>query len=314
MSFKIIYMGTPDFAVPSLQILVDNGYEIVAVITAPDKPAGRGQQLQMSAVKKYALEKGLNVLQPTNLKDENFLKELKALHADLGVVVAFRMLPKVVWAMPKNGTINLHGSLLPQYRGAAPINWAVINGEKESGVTTFFLNDTIDTGAIILQEKVKLSDTTTAGELHDALMDLGKKVVLDTVYRIQTNNLNLLYQEDLLVRAMKAAPKIFKETCKIDWSENMDSVYNKVRGLSPYPAAWTNLHKDGQEILMKIYASEKSEEKIEIGKIVSDQKNTLLIGCGNGAIKVTHLQLAGKNKMLVSDFLKGYNVSSCFVK
>ncbi len=314
MSFKIIYMGTPDFAVPSLQILVDNGYDVVAVITAPDKPAGRGQQLQMSAVKKYALEKGLNILQPTNLKDENFLKELKALNADLGVVVAFRMLPKVVWAMPKNGTINLHGSLLPQYRGAAPINWAVINGEKESGVTTFFLNDTIDTGAIILQEKVKLSDTTTAGELHDSLMDLGKKVVLDTVYRIQTNNINLLYQEDLLVKAMKAAPKIFKETCRIDWKENVDNIYNKIRGLSPYPAAWTNLQKDNQEILMKIYASEKSEEKIEVGKIVSDQKNILLIGCGNGAIKVTQLQLAGKNKMLVSDFLKGYNVSNCFVK
>jgi methionyl-tRNA formyltransferase len=314
VSFKIIYMGTPDFAVPSLQILVDNGYDVVAVITAPDKPAGRGQQLQMSAVKKYALEKGLNILQPTNLKDENFLKELKALNADLGVVVAFRMLPKVVWAMPKNGTINLHGSLLPQYRGAAPINWAVINGEKESGVTTFFLNDTIDTGAIILQEKVKLSDTTTAGELHDSLMDLGKKVVLDTVYRIQTNNINLLYQEDLLVKAMKAAPKIFKETCRIDWKENVDNIYNKIRGLSPYPAAWTNLQKDNQEILMKIYASEKSEEKIEVGKIVSDQKNILLIGCGNGAIKVTQLQLAGKNKMLVSDFLKGYNVSNCFVK
>lgn len=307
-------MGTPDFAVPSLQILVDNGYDVVAVITAPDKPAGRGQQLQMSAVKKYALEKGLNILQPTNLKDENFLKELKALNADLGVVVAFRMLPKVVWAMPKNGTINLHGSLLPQYRGAAPINWAVINGEKESGVTTFFLNDTIDTGAIILQEKVKLSDTTTAGELHDSLMDLGKKVVLDTVYRIQTNNLNLLYQEDLLVRAMKAAPKIFKETCRINWSEGVDTIYNKIRGLSPYPAAWTNLQKDGQEILMKIYASEKSDEKIEEGKIVSDQKKTLLIGCGNGAIKITQLQLAGKNKMLVSDFLKGYNVSSCLVR
>lgn len=307
-------MGTPDFAVPSLQILVDSGYDVVAVITAPDKPAGRGQQLQMSAVKKYALEKGLNILQPTNLKDENFLKELKALNADLGVVVAFRMLPKVVWAMPKNGTINLHGSLLPQYRGAAPINWAVINGEKESGVTTFFLNDTIDTGAIILQEKVKLSDTTTAGELHDSLMDLGKKVVLDTVYRIQTNNLNLLYQEDLLVRAMKAAPKIFKETCRINWSEGVDTIYNKIRGLSPYPAAWTNLQKDGQEILMKIYASEKSDEKIEEGKIVSDQKKTLLIGCGNGAIKITQLQLAGKNKMLVSDFLKGYNVSSCLVR
>ena len=307
-------MGTPDFAVPSLQILVDNGYDVVAVITAPDKPAGRGHQLQMSPVKKYALEKGLNILQPTNLKDENFLKELKSLNADLQVVVAFRMLPKAVWAMPKNGTFNLHASLLPQYRGAAPINWAVINGEKESGVTTFFLNDTIDTGAIILQEKVKLSDTTTAGELHDNLMNLGKNVVLDTVYRIQTNNLHLLYQEDLLVKELKPAPKIFKETCKIDWNKDASSIYNMIRGLSPYPAAWTQLNKDGEEILLKIFASEKTDHSIAVGEIQSDGKSQLLIGCGNGALRITELQLAGKKRMSTSDFLKGYNVNSCFVK
>jgi len=307
-------MGTPDFAVPSLQILVDNGYDVVAVITAPDKPAGRGHQLQMSSVKKYALEKGLNILQPTNLKDENFLKELKSLNADLQVVVAFRMLPKAVWAMPKNGTFNLHASLLPQYRGAAPINWAVINGEKESGVTTFFLNDTIDTGAIILQEKVKLSDTTTAGELHDNLMNLGKNVVLDTVYRIQTNNLHLLYQEDLLVKELKPAPKIFKETCKIDWTKDVTYIYNMIRGLSPYPSAWTNLVKDGEEILMKIYASEKTELSIPVGEIQSDNKSQLLIGCGNGALRITELQLAGKKRMSTADFLKGFSVSSCFVK
>ncbi len=306
-------MGTPDFAVPSLQILVDNGYDVVAVITAPDKPAGRGHKLQMSAVKKYAVEKGLNVLQPTHLKDENFVAELKTLKADLQVVVAFRMLPKVIWAMPKNGTFNLHASLLPQYRGAAPINWAVINGEKESGVTTFFLNDTIDTGAIILQEKVKLQNDTTAGELHDTLMNLGKNVVLDTVYRIQTNNLNLLYQEDLLVKELKPAPKIFKDTCKINWSENAHTIYNRVRGLSPYPTAWTNLIKDGAEILMKIYSSEISEEKLEVGKIKTDNKTHLLIGCGNGALKINELQLAGKNRMKTEDFLKGYNVIDTYV-
>ncbi len=308
-SLRIVFMGTPDFAVPSLQILVENSYNVVAVITAPDKPAGRGHKIQQSPVKKYALEKGLTVLQPTNLKSEEFIAELKALNANLQVVVAFRMLPEVIWKMPALGTFNLHGSLLPQYRGAAPINWAVINGDAESGVTTFFINENIDTGKIILQEKIKLSPTTTAGELHDQLMELGKKLVLDTVYRIQTNNLSLLNQKDLLIKELKPAPKIFKETCKIDWTKNTQTLYNLIRGLSPYPAAWTTIKKGEEEIGMKIFAAEISDKQISPGAMESDNKTYLYIGCADGALKITHLQLAGKNRMKTEDLLKGFNAT-----
>lgn len=309
-SLRIVFMGTPDFAVPSLQILVENSYNVVGVITAPDKPAGRGHKIQQSPVKKYALEKGLNILQPTNLKSEEFINELKALNANLQVVVAFRMLPEVIWKMPALGTFNLHASLLPQYRGAAPINWAVINGDAESGVTTFFINENIDTGKIILQEKIKLSPTTTAGELHDQLMMMGKQLVLDTVYRIQTNNLSLLNQKDLLVKELKPAPKIFKETCKIDWSKDTQTVYNLIRGLSPYPAAWTTIKKENEEILMKIFAAEISDKQCAPGTIESDNKTYLYIGCGDGSLKITHLQLAGKNRMKTEDLLKGFNIGA----
>ncbi len=302
-------MGTPDFAVPSLQILIEKNYNVVGVITAPDKPAGRGHKIQQSPVKKYAVEKGLNVLQPTNLKSEEFIQELKALNANLQVVVAFRMLPEVIWKMPALGTFNLHGSLLPQYRGAAPINWAVINGDAESGVTTFFINETIDTGKIILQEKIKLSPDTTAGELHDQLMELGKKLVLDTVYRIQTNNLSLLNQKDLLIKELKPAPKIFKADCKIDWTKNTQSVYNLIRGLSPYPAAWTSITKDGEEILVKIFSAEISDKHLSPGEMESDNKTYLYIGCHDGALKITQLQLAGKNRMKTEELLKGFNSS-----
>jgi methionyl-tRNA formyltransferase len=308
-SLRIVFMGTPDFAVPSLQILVENNYNVVAVITAPDKPAGRGHKIQQSPVKKYALEKGLTILQPTNLKSEEFIAELKAINANLQVVVAFRMLPEVIWKMPALGTFNLHGSLLPQYRGAAPINWAVINGDAESGVTTFFINENIDTGKIILQEKIKLSPNTTAGELHDQLMELGKKIVLDTVYRIQTNNLSLLNQKDLLIKELKPAPKIFKETCKIDWTKNTQTLYNLIRGLSPYPAAWTTIKKGEEEILMKIFAAEISDKHLAPGEMESDNKTYLYIGCADGALKITHLQLAGKNRMKTEDLLKGFNTT-----
>ncbi|MFM7023419.1 MAG: methionyl-tRNA formyltransferase [Flavobacteriales bacterium] len=306
-SLRIVFMGTPDFAVPSLQILVDNGYNVVGVITAPDKPAGRGHKIQQSPVKKYAVEKGLNVLQPTNLKSEEFIAELKALNAHLQVVVAFRMLPEVIWKMPELGTFNLHASLLPQYRGAAPINWAIINGDAESGVTTFFINQDIDTGKIILQEKIKLTPDMTAGELHDQLMNIGKTLVLDTVYRIQTNNLSLLNQKDLLVKELKPAPKIFKETCKINWNKNVEEVYNLIRGLSPYPAAWTNIKKENEETLMKIFTAEKSEKQLKPGFIESD-KTAIYIGCANGALKITLLQLAGKNRMKTEELLKGFNI------
>jgi len=308
-SLRIVFMGTPDFAVPSLQILIENNYEVVGVITAPDKPAGRGHKIQLSPVKKYALEKGLTILQPTNLKSEEFISELKALNANLQIVVAFRMLPEVIWKMPALGTFNLHGSLLPQYRGAAPINWAVINGDAESGVTTFFINENIDTGKIILQEKIKISPSTTAGELHDQLMELGKKLVLDTVYRIQTNNLSLLNQKDLLIKELKPAPKIFKQDCKIDWTKNKEAIYNLIRGLSPYPTAWTTIAKDGEEILMKIFSAEISDKHLAPGTLESDNKTHLYIGCNNGALKIIHLQLAGKNRMNTEDLLKGFSTT-----
>ena len=307
-SLRIVFMGTPDFAVPALQILVENNYNIVGVITAPDKPAGRGHKIQQSPVKQYALEKGLNVLQPLNLKADEFIAELKALDAQLQVVVAFRMLPEVIWRMPSKGTFNLHGSLLPQYRGAAPINWAVINGDSESGVTTFFINENIDTGRIILQEKVKLTSNTTAGELHDQLMEIGKKLVLDTVYRIQTDNLSLLNQKDLLIKDLKAAPKIFKADCKIDWTKNASQIHNLIRGLSPYPAAWTTLKKGDEEILLKIFAAEISDKIVAPNTIESDNKTHLYIGCQNGSLKIKQLQLAGKNRMNTEDLLKGFNI------
>lgn len=248
---RIIFMGTPEFATATLAKVLDEGYKVVGVITAPDRPAGRGRKLQQSDVKRYAVSKGLRVLQPTNLKNEGFLSELKALKANLQIVVAFRMLPKVVWAMPEYGTFNLHASLLPDYRGAAPINWAIINGETETGATTFFIDDEIDTGEIILQENTHIAENDTAGTLHDRLMHLGADLVVKTVRQIENGSVKTVKQEN--ASPLKMAHKIHRETCEIDWSDSLEAIHNKIRGLSPYPAAWTTLINGNQNIPLKIY-------------------------------------------------------------
>jgi len=309
---KIVFMGTPEFAVASLDILVKNHYEIVAVVTVPDKPAGRGQQLQQSAVKKYALEKGLKVLQPEKLKDEKFISTLKELKADLQIVVAFRMLPEVVWNMPPLGTYNLHGSLLPKYRGAAPINWAVINGETESGVTTFKLKHEIDTGNVLFQEKTPITPSTTAGELHDSLMDIGAKLILKTVQAIEGGDYELKPQDDTL---SMHAPKLFKETCRINWNQDIFKIHNLVRGLSPYPTAYTDFKdKHNQMIGIKIFKSE-IEEVIHSdtpGIVKSDGKSFLKVACQNGYLHINELQMAGKKRMSIEDFLRGFNPEKDF--
>ena len=300
-------MGTPEFAVASLDILIQNNYNVVAVVTVPDKPSGRGQQLQQSAVKKYALEKGLKVLQPEKLKDEFFINELKELKADLQIVVAFRMLPEVVWNMPQLGTYNLHGSLLPKYRGAAPINWAVINGETETGVTSFKLKHDIDTGNILFQSKVPINKNTIAGELHDTLMQLGALVVLKTVQAIETGNYDLKPQDD---SQSIHAPKLFKETCKIEWNNTAEKIYNFIRGLSPYPAAFTEfIDKNNQRQGIKIFSSEIEEvnHSLSLGTVVAD-KNFLKVACINGFIHIKELQMAGKKRMLIEEFLRGFKM------
>lgn len=301
---KIVFMGTPEFAVSSLDILVQNGYEIVGVITVPDKPAGRGHKLQQSAVKKYALEHNLPILQPEKLKDPVFIEQLQALNADLQVVVAFRMLPAVVFQMPRYGTFNLHASLLPQYRGAAPINWAVINGDTESGVTTFFIEQQIDTGNIIFQEKTPIAPNQTAGELHDVLMDIGAKLVLKTVQAIEAGNCTTQPQPNL--PELRPAPKIFTETCCINWQQPTAQVYNFVRGLSPYPAAFTTLH----DKILKIYQAKPIIEMYNqtAGTFVTDQKTYLHIATADGWIDVLELQMEGKKRMGVQEFLRGNKV------
>lgn len=306
-------MGTPEFAVASLDILIKNNYNVVGVVTVPDKPAGRGQQIQQSAIKKYAVEHKLNLLQPEKLKDENFIAELKSLKADVQFVVAFRMLPEVVWHMPKMGTYNLHASLLPKYRGAAPINWAIINGEKESGVTTFKLKHQIDTGNILFQEKVKIEPTTTAGELHDKLMLVGAELILKTVAEIERSfvsgkELDFLPQDDQLACH---APKIFKEDCQIDWTKPGNEINNFIRGLSPYPTAFTQL-KNGEDPiqLVKIFNS-----KFEIftpnhpnGLLLTDNKTYLKVFCEDGLIEVEEIQLQGKKKIGIREFLRGFKI------
>ena len=297
---RIVFMGTPDFAVPSLDILVQHNYEIVGVITAPDKPAGRGQQLHQSAVKKYAVEKNLAVLQPEKLKNADFINELKALEPNLFIVVAFRMLPELVWQMPEYGTFNLHASLLPQYRGAAPINWAVINGEKETGVTTFFLQQEIDTGNIILQEKINIEDEDNAGSVHDKLMDIGSQLVLKTVQQIEENSVTEQPQE---LTTSKHAPKIYKETCLIDWNKPVLEIHNLIRGLSPYPTAFT--HLDGK--VLKIYKSEVILRQAHDDKAyLTDNKTYLSFKCANGYLDILELQLEGKKRMKVDEFLRGH--------
>ena len=304
-SIRIIYMGTPDFAVESLRALVEGGYNVVAVVTMPDKPAGRGHQLQYSAVKQYALSVGLPILQPERLKDESFLQELRSYNADLQIVVAFRMLPEVVWNMPRLGTFNLHASLLPQYRGAAPINWAVINGEKETGATTFMLQHEIDTGNIILQERISIADDENVGSVHDRLMTMGAGLVTRTVDLIIDSENNsqpvlTIPQDDSL--QLKAAPKIFKDTCAIDFSRSAEQVYNHIRGLSPYPAAWISEMPSSHPLSQvlkgaKVYKAATTQ--------LAEQKGHIIIPCAQGYIDLLELQLPGKKRMDASALLNG---------
>jgi len=295
---RIVYMGTPEFAVAPLKALVEGGYEIVAVVTMPDKPAGRGHHIQYSAVKEYALSVGLPVLQPEKLKDEGFVNELRSYQADLQIVVAFRMLPEVVWAMPRLGTFNLHASLLPQYRGAAPINWAVINGDKETGVTTFMLKHEIDTGNIILQERMPIGEDENVGSVHDRLMELGTGLVLRTVDLIDESDTNgtplpTTPQDEIAAEDLRPAPKIFKETCEIDTAKTVAEVHNFVRGLSPYPAAWCNLTIGGTRYEnVKVFATQKG-------------KGAISLQCADGEISLTELQLPGKRRMAAKDLLNG---------
>lgn len=305
---NIVFMGTPDFAVGILDHLVEHGTNIVGVITAPDKPAGRGRKIHTSAVKDYALQKGLRILQPTNLKSEEFLEELKSLQADLQIVVAFRMLPKVVWDMPKLGTFNLHASLLPEYRGAAPINWAIINGEKQTGVSTFFLDDEIDTGKMILQQKTNIDANETAGELHDRLMHIGKETVLETIRLIAENKVELQTQP---AGNHKTAYKLNKENCQINWQLSAEEIHNHIRGLSPYPAAWTTLMNDEQEIPIKIYRStfEKKSHNHPIGKIITDNKKHISVATSDGLLHILELQFPGKKRMETAALLNGVSLA-----
>ena len=305
---RILFMGTPDFAVETLKVLIENKYEVVGVITSPDRPAGRGQKINESAVKKYAVSQNLTVLQPEKLKNPEFLAELKSLNANLQIVVAFRMLPEIVWDMPEYGTFNLHASLLPQYRGAAPINWAIMNGEKESGVTTFFIEKEIDTGKILFQEKVAIGDKDNAGILHDKLMETGGKLVLKTVKAIEEDDFTETSQEELFTseKELKPAHKIFKQDCRIDWNREIKEINNFVRGLSPYPCAWTEFEDNNNKSLTtKIYEVEIIDSKKNEFKVESDNKTFIHISTPSGKLNVIEFQPAGKRKMKVVDFLKG---------
>jgi len=300
-------MGTPEFAAHSLRILIEKKYQVVGVVTAPDKPAGRGLSTQASAVKQAALEYRLPLLQPDKLRDEQFLEDLKSWNADIFVVVAFRMLPEVVWRMPRYGAFNLHASLLPQYRGAAPINWAIINGETTTGLTTFFLDENIDTGQIIFNETISIAPEENAGELHDKMMYAGAELVCKTLDAIIAGNLQTFPQPQVL--PLKPAPKIHKDTCRINWNNNAQDIHNLIRGLSPYPAAFSELTtNDGSNILTKIYAANYAIARHELpnGTIVSDNKTFLKVTCSNGFIDIQELQLAGKKRVVVKDFLLGF--------
>lgn len=308
---RIVFMGTPEFAVASLDRLIINGFNVVAVVTMPDKPIGRHQtQLSSSAIKKYALEHDLPILQPEKLKDDTFLEQLRSFQADLQIVVAFRMLPEVVWNMPRFGTFNLHAALLPQYRGAAPINWAVINGDTETGVTTFFLDHDIDTGRIIRQEKCPIADTDSAGDVHDKLMEIGASLVVDTVNDILSEKVPTIPQSELIADAshLRHAPKIFRETCQIDWQKTIVETYNFIRGLSPYPAAWTNMQTEKSSTIIKIFETEKVfVQPIEpIGTLVVNNGKDLLVAMRNGYLRILSLQAAGKKRMTTREFLNGF--------
>ncbi|MGI6572219.1 MAG: methionyl-tRNA formyltransferase [Fermentimonas sp.] len=313
---RIVFMGTPEFAVESLKTLVGQGYNVVGVVTTPDRPAGRGYKLQPPPVKRYALEQGLPMLQPKKLRDPEFLEELKKWKADLQVVVAFRMLPEVVWGMPPKGTFNLHSSLLPRYRGAAPINWAIINGESETGVTTFFLSHEIDTGPIIFQERTAIKETDTAGSLHDRLMTLGARLVLKTVDAITEGTAPSIPQSELVTdeTLLTLAPKIFTEDCRIDWNQGVNEVYNLIRGLSPYPAAWTELYPSGEKkpLRVKIYACEIVEnvgQRFEdIGTVMTNNRSYLHVNTRDGVVAISDLQVSGKKRLQVGNFLNGYKI------
>lgn len=312
---RIVYMGTPDFAVESLRCLVERGYNIVGVVTGPDKAVGRhGSVLQPTPVKQYAVEHGLRVLQPERLKDEAFIEELRSLQADLQIVVAFRMLPEIVWSMPRLGTFNLHASLLPQYRGAAPINWAVINGDKETGVTTFFLKHEIDTGAVIRQVRVPISDTDCVGDVHDCLMMLGGNVVCDTVDDIIAGTAQATPQEQMITEELRPAPKIFKDTCRINWQKPAKQVYDFILGLSPYPAAWTNLiTPEATEMVVKVFESTivpPKNPELPCGSIETDGKHYIYVHTLDGVLSLRTLQLAGKKRMDVEDFLRGFRLTN----
>jgi len=310
--FKIVFMGTPEFAAESLKALHEAKYCISAVITAPDKPAGRGKKVKKSAVKEYALLHNLNILQPTNLKDPKFISDIKALQADLQIVVAFRMLPEIVWSMPKFGTVNLHASLLPQYRGAAPINHAIMNGETKTGVTTFFIEKEIDTGKIIMQEEVDILPDENAGQLHDKLMDTGSKLILKTTETIINGTVTEIPQSQLIhvKTELKPAPKIFKENCRINWTDSTETVRNFIRGLSPYPGAWTLISDNKENIkTLKIFDSRKTNALIKQipGIIQTDNKQYLKISCSNGTLEIFELQIEGKRKMPVRELLNGFS-------
>lgn len=301
-------MGTPDFAVATLEALMEAGHEIVGVVTMPDKPAGRGRQLRPSAVKVYAEAHGLKIMQPEKLKDEAFLEELRSLRADLQVVVAFRMLPEVVWNMPRLGTINVHASLLPNYRGAAPINWAIINGEKETGVSTFLLKHEIDTGDIIFQEKTPIGPADDAGTIHDRLMEIGARLAVRTVEAVGNGTAEFHKQDDIDPATLKPAPKIFKEDMRIRWDETTTAVVNLIRGLSPYPAAWTTItDMKGMESTLKIFKARAAEEKLAPGQVMTDGKKTLLVGTADGSVAIDELQLSGKNRMTTQALLQGFH-------
>ncbi|MBB5268897.1 methionyl-tRNA formyltransferase [Algibacter amylolyticus] len=302
---RIVFMGTPDFAVATLQTLVEHNYNIVGVITAPDKPAGRGRKLNESAVKQYAKSQDLTIFQPTNLKSDSFIEELKAVNANLQIVVAFRMLPKVVWQMPEYGTFNLHASLLPNYRGAAPINWAIINGETKTGVSTFFIDEKIDTGDMILQEEIAIKPDENAGDLHDTLMAIGSELVLKTVGFIEKGNVETIKQKD--TSDIKTAYKLNKDNCKIDWNAPLDAIFNHIRGLSPYPAAWCTLLNGDDALDIKIYKVEKEKElhNLEVGKIISTKKE-LKVAVINGYIIIKEIKLPGKRAMDIKSLLNGY--------
>ncbi len=301
---RIVFMGTPDFAVATLNALVEAKFNVVGVVTAPDKPAGRGQKMQQSAVKKYALIHNLTILQPNNLKSEEFIDSLKSLNANLQIIVAFRMLPKAVWQLPEYGTFNLHASLLPNYRGAAPINWAIINGETKTGVTTFFIDEKIDTGNIILQEEVAIGDDEALGELHDKLMEVGSRLVVKTVQQIEKGTVKTIRQPEI---EEKSAPKIFTETCKINWNDTLGNTFNLIRGLNPYPAAWTTLVNSNEEIKVKIYNVKKEfkSHQYKNGTLITS-KNEIKVAVNGGYIILESLQLAGKKQMDSKSLLNGF--------